>query len=421
MGRPVGPGFGSDDLAAQTGGAARWVAPPVRPAPAASPLWPRVLALLLLGGLSAAALWLHEARGAAASFSLITGALLGIVFQRSRFCFHCILRDLFDGTDARPLVAILTALAVGSAGYAVIFSAWLADPAIGRLPPDAHIGPVSWALVLAGLAFGLGMALSGSCISGHLYRLGEGSLRAPFALVGTIAGFGLGFMTWDRLYLLTIADAPVAWLPRGLGYAGALALQLAVLAALSLALLPRMRPRPPLPGGAPTLAGLADALLRERWHPAAGGAAVGVIAIAAYFRTEPLGVTAQLGSIARTAGDALGLLPGRLLGLDGFAGCATAVVHAVTDNGLLVLALVAGSLAAALAGGHFRPVREPPQRYATALLGGIAMGWGAMTALGCTIGTLLSGIMAFALSGWVFALAVGAGVWAGLAAGRRFG
>jgi hypothetical protein len=42
------------------------------------------------------------------------------------------------------------------------------------------------------------------------------------------------------------------------------------------------------------------------------------------------------------------------------------------------------------------------------------MGWGSMLALGCTVGTLLSGISAFALSGWVFGAAVIGGVWLGL-------
>lgn len=41
------------------------------------------------------------------------------------------------------------------------------------------------------------------------------------------------------------------------------------------------------------------------------------------------------------------------------------------------------------------------------------MGWGALVALGCTVGTLLSGIMAAAGSGWVFALACGGGLWVG--------
>jgi len=37
-----------------------------------------------------------------------------------------------------------------------------------------------------------------------------------------------------------------------------------------------------------------------------------------------------------------------------------------------------------------------------------------VTGLGCTVGTLLSGGMAGALSGWVFGLSVFFAVWAGL-------
>ncbi|KAF1070766.1 MAG: hypothetical protein GAK39_01770 [Variovorax sp.] len=37
-----------------------------------------------------------------------------------------------------------------------------------------------------------------------------------------------------------------------------------------------------------------------------------------------------------------------------------------------------------------------------------------MTGLGCTVGNLLSGTMAGALSGWVFGAAVLLAVWAGL-------
>ncbi|WP_311220865.1 MULTISPECIES: rhodanese-like domain-containing protein [unclassified Acidovorax] len=48
-------------------------------------------------------------------------------------------------------------------------------------------------------------------------------------------------------------------------------------------------------------------------------------------------------------------------------------------------------------------------------VGGVVLGWGAMTGLGCTIGTMLSGGMVGALSGWVFGASmfapVGAGLW----------
>lgn len=36
------------------------------------------------------------------------------------------------------------------------------------------------------------------------------------------------------------------------------------------------------------------------------------------------------------------------------------------------------------------------------LIGGILLGWGVMLGLGCTVGVLLSGTMAAALSGWIF-------------------
>ena len=73
-----------------------------------------------------------------------------------------------------------------------------------------------------------------------------------------------------------------------------------------------------------------------------------------------------------------------------------------------------GAFAAALASGQFRPAWPRPAQVARGLGGGLLLGWGAMTGLGCTVGNLLSGTMAGALSGWVFGAAVLLAVWAGL-------
>ncbi len=367
-------------------------------------------------GLVAAAFWLHDApgRGPAHSLSLLIGAALGVVFERGRFCFFCILRDFIEHRNSAGLFALLTALAVGGVGYALVFGVFLPNAFAGRLPPNAHIGPVSPATALAGLAFGLGMALSGACISGHLYRLGEGYSRAPLALVGALIGFGIGFLTWEGLYISLIAGAPVAWLPATLGYGGALAVHLTILTILAIILLRRLPELPAQPGGRITASRIRDALLTRRWNPLVTGALVGAIGVIAYLRVEPLGVTSQLGSFSRTLLRSANLLDGRLPGLDAFAGCATVVTDTITDNGLLVIGLVLGSLAAALLAQQFQPSRLTLKNGTTALLGGILMGWGAMTALGCTVGTLLSGISAFALSGWVFGAAVFAGVWLGI-------
>lgn len=346
------------------------------------------------------------------SLSVLLGAAFGIVLQRSRFCFYCIARDFIDRRETAGMFAVLIALGVGTLGYHAVFGAFLPVPSPERLPPGAHIGPVSLALVAGAFVFGVGMRVSGSCISAHFYRLGEGALASPFALAGAALGFVLGFATWNTLYLALIQEAPVVWLPQQLGYGGTVLLQGAVLMALAWTVMRR--------GGAQaSSAGQParpwQAVLQDRWPPAAGGLLVGFIGVIAYLRIAPLGVTAELGSVARTAAAGTGWLPARLEGLDTFAGCATVVKDALlSNNGAFVLALVGGAWAAALAAGAFKP-RLPSRRdIARNFAGGVLMGWGAMTALGCTVGTLLSGVMAGALSGWVFGAACFAGIWAGL-------
>lgn len=376
------------------------------------------IAALVAAGLATAAWRLSgETGGTRLALSLVFGALFGLVLQRSRFCFSCQWRDFLVLGDPRGMLGILAALAAGIAGYAVVLGAWMPDPSGTRLAPDAHIGPVGPVLVLAGLAFGTGMALSGSCISAHLYRLGEGSPTAPFALVGTALGFVLGFLTWNPLYLASISDAPVLWLPRHLGYAGTLALSLALLAALAWPLLRRLPTPEPAARSDPL-----HAVFVARWPVWIGGLAVGAIGTLSYLRVGPLGVTAEIGGRARQAAGSFGLLPERLEGLDTFRGCATAVRDALlTPNGLFVGGLVLASFAAALVAGQFRPALPTSGQVVRGLTGGLLLGWGAMTGLGCSVGTLLSGIMAGAVSGWVFGVAMFAGAAGTLWVGRRMG
>lgn len=349
----------------------------------------------------------RDALGRSLPVSFVLGAGFGLVLQRSRFCFWCIARDWFADRDPRGLLGIIAALAVGAIGYAAVFGAWLPDPFAGRLPPDAHIGPVSLTLALGAFVFGIGMALSGSCISAHLYRLGEGAFGSVVALLGALAGFVLGFLSWNTLYLLDIHRARVIWLPAWLGHSGALAATLAVLGATALWLSrqPGAEAQDP-PDPRPALA--------RRWPAVVGGIIVGWIAVLAYFRVGPLGVTAELGSVARTSAMAAGLLPTVLHGLDGFAGCATIVKEAVLSrNGVFVIGMVLGSTVAATLAGDWKPAWPGLRAVPRLLLGGVLLGWGAMVALGCTVGVLLSGIMAGALSGWIFLLACLAGAWVG--------
>lgn len=338
----------------------------------------------------------------ALSLSLLGGALFGLLLQRSRFCFFCVTRDFIEQRKPDGLLGIIAALAVGTLGYHLVFGAFVPDPTLGRLPPDAHVGPLSWVLALAATLFGVGMAISGSCISAHLYRLGEGAFASLFAVFGALLGFVLGFLCWNPLYLLSIQQAPVVWLPAWQGYGLSFLLQMTLLGGLACWLLLHVQPSSEQ---RPLSRNLLQLLIGQRWPTWVGGVLIGFLATLSYLRVAPLGVTAELGSLARTAADGLGWLPGRLLGLDGFAGCATVIKEALlSNNGLFILGLVAASWASALLAGDFKPKRPKARELLRNLLGGVLLGLGSMLALGCTVGTLLSGIMAGAASGWLFGL-----------------
>jgi uncharacterized membrane protein YedE/YeeE len=347
--------------------------------------------------------------GGRASFSLLIGLALGIVFERGRFCFFCIFRDSIESRKNNGFLSVITALAVGAIGYAIVFGMYLPDTSGEYLPPGAHIGPTSWVLAIAALAFGFGMALSGACISGHLYRIGQGSLRAIPALIGALIGFGLGFITWNTLYLRAIQEAPTLWLPHYIGYAGSLAVTLAVLGVIAFFLLKSNTESAP-----EKTSGLA--LLRSKFSPATTGALVGIIGTIAYMRIEPLGVTRQLSSLSRKAFENQSLLPETINGLDTLAGCVGLVTETISNNGWLIIGFVLASFAGALSANRFKFEIPTVRNSSTALVGGVLMGWGSMTALGCTIGVLLSSTQAFAVSGWVFFLFAFLGVYLGIKA-----
>lgn len=349
--------------------------------------------------------------------SLLLGAALGFTFERGRFCFFCLYRDAFEQRQTRPLLSVVTALAVGAIGYALMFGLYLPNPKGEGLPPYAHIAPVSVPLVVGALAFGIGMVLSGACISGHLYRIGQGYLRAVPALLGALVGFGLGFFTWNTLYLEQVSESPVWWLPRWLGYSGSLLVTLVVLAVAAWLLVRWDRSSHSASDSGTarvkSVADLRDLLFVRRWSPVSTGAIVGAIGIAAYLRTTPLGVTSQLSTISRSYLDARGALPEVLHGIDMMRGCVAIVTSTITNNGWLVIGFVAAALAAAVSGGRFVVQKPTIGNSVTALLGGVLLGWGSLTALGCTVGVLLSGTQAFALSGVVFLIVVTFAVWLG--------
>jgi uncharacterized membrane protein YedE/YeeE len=377
-----------------------------------------IASAVILAGLLGLAYFLSTKEGAStAPVSLLIGLSLGIVLERGRFCFYCIFRDGIEDKNTTGLLSVFAAIAAGALGYAIVFGQFLPNTSTDRLPPLAHIGPSSIPLALGAFLFGLGMTLSGACISGHLYRIGQGYLRAIPALIGTIIGFGIAFLLWNPIYLNFISGSPTIWLPHNFGYAGSLLLTLVIVTLLSAFAIKKGINSEPISGARSekiTFRAIHQKLIVDRWNPLVTGGVVGLIGTIAYLRVEPLGVTRQISTTTRNLTLDNGIGPETLNGLDKMAGCIALVSDVITNNGWLLIGLVGASLAAAIAGNRFKLSAITPVNATTALVGGILLGFGSMISLGCTIGVLLSGTQAFALSGWIFFGAVFLGVWTGI-------
>ena len=357
------------------------------------------------------------------------GLGLGLILQRGRLCFAGAFRDLYLMRNGTMMRAIIVGLAIMVPVFALIEARAVPEPSFGAVAAGAHVVPLGLNVAVGGLLFGVGMVVAGGCVSGTLYRIGEGYVASWASLFGILLGLSLAAHTWNWWYAFTIQSAPMGWLPTTLGYGGAIAVTLLALATAFVASLwweTRGASAPPfaMPTGRkaadPVTFGqhidaIRTSVFVKGWAPLVAVTALAVLNIAAFLVDTPLGVTGELAAWAERAAGAIGLAAGPLLGADTLAGCnlavgSTGVINATT---LLDVGLVFGALVAALAAREFK-VRLPRQkrRYVQSFAGGSLMGYGAGIGIGCTIGAFFSAIPSLALSGWLFGLAllVGAGI-----------
>ena len=388
------------------------------------------LLLAVAVGVALAVLVLAQRVEARLALYWTLGLGAGLVLQRGRLCFAGAFRDLFLMRNGTMMRAILVGLAIMAPVFALIQARAVPEPSFGAVAVGAHVVPLGLNLAVGGLLFGIGMVVAGGCVSGTLYRIGEGYLASWASLFGILLGLSLAAHTWNAWYTWTIQSAPMGWLPTTLGYGGAVVLTWLALGAAFVASLwwetrgnagpppfiaPAARRAPPPVALGDHLKAIRSGLLSKGWPPLAAVVALAGLNVAAYLVDTPLGVTGELAAWADRAASLVGLAAPALLGADALAGCNLAigsggVINATT---LLDAGLVFGALVAALAAREFK-VRVPRQkrRYLQSFAGGSLMGYGAGIGVGCTIGAFFSAIPSLGLSGWVFGLAllVGAGI-----------
>lgn len=381
-----------------------------RAAGAAVQSWPLALGLgafvlvtvhLAQGGWRPAALW-------------AVGLLLGLTLYHASFGFASGYRRMIVARDMRGVQAQLLLLALTTLLFAPLLAAGLAF--------GSNIGgawaPLGVPVAAGAFMFGVGMQLAGGCGSGTLYTAGGGSLRMGLVLGAACAGSFWGSLHlgwWRRLPAIdgvVLADV--------FGAPFALALQLAFIAALALLLQRLARPMPATPAAPDGV----DRLLSGPWPPVVGALLLALgNAATLLVDGHPWSITWGFTVWGAKAAMALGWEPAAsTFWRDGAAW--QSLQRSVLDDttSMMDLAIMLGALCAAALAGRFAPrVRVPWPSLAAALLGGLAIGYGARIAYGCNIGAFLAGVASGSLHGWLWIAAALPGTWLGIGLRRRFG
>ena len=157
--------------------------------------------LLLVGGLTLALTYDRFDYPVRGGF-LLFGLVIGIVMQRSRFCFVKAFREPFLTGDGEMTKAVILAVVISVFGFAILKWTDLRDW-------DTSVSAAFWfGSFVGGTIFGVGMSISGGCATGCLWRAGEGQVKlwvavAAFALSGAL------FREWlnDSGWLMKLGDS----------------------------------------------------------------------------------------------------------------------------------------------------------------------------------------------------------------------
>ena len=337
--------------------------------------------------------------------------VFGAVANRSNFCTMGALSDIVNMGHWGRMRMWLLAIAVATLGTGVLSLTEQVDlsKSIAQRPTLAWLS-----LLVGGMSFGVGMTLGGGCANKNLVRLGGGSVRSLVVLVFVaIASYmtlkGL-FGEWRASLLdpLQIDLAGRGWHDQSL--------------ATALARLTGITPKAALVG---TLAVVVSVLLifvfkdkrfRSNLVQAAGAAVLGALVVAGWYISGHLG----FGENPATLEDTYFGTNSRTLESLSFVGPLAYGLELLllwTDKSLhfsfgiaSALGVVLGSAAYAWRAGTFRwEGFASLTDLRNQLVGAVLMGFGGVTALGCTIGQGMTGVSTLAIGSFIATAGIIAG------------
>lgn len=337
--------------------------------------------------------------------------VFGFVGAKANFCTMGALSDVVNMGHWGRMRMWLLAIAVAIAGAtALSFAGWV------DLSASVTQRPVlPWlSLVVGGLAFGVGMTLAGGCANKNLIRAGGGSVRsmvvltfAAIAAYMTLKGlFGHWRATWLDPVNINLGErgwpdqslATVLVRVAGIEHKSALVGVACIAAAALLSFV------------------FKDGRFRANRLQVAAGAILGALVVAGWYISGHLGhgenpetlETVYFATNTRTI-ESLSFIAPLAYNLELLMRWTDASLH-VTFGIASVIGVVAGSAAHALTGRTFRwEGFASLHDLRNQLSGAVLMGFGGVTALGCTIGQGISGLSTLAIGSFIATGAIVAG------------
>ena len=330
---------------------------------------------------------------------LVLGILFGAVANRTNFCTMGAVSDVVNMGSWGRMRMWLLAIAVAILGTAALQLAGLVD--IGR---SFYVRPnFTWlSYIVGGLLFGVGMTLGSGCGSKTLVRVGAGNLKSlvVFVFLGIAAYMTLKglFAIWRTAWIDPVAVdlGRRADVPTMLAAWTGISPRTAVLVA-SLGI-----------GGGLLAFVFKDREFRRSFDHILGGLGIGLVIVGGWYVTGHIGFAENpetledtfFGTNSRTI---------ESLSFTAPVGYSLELLMLWSDKSLTVtfgiaaaVGIILGSAAYALASRTFRwEGFAGAEDTGMHVLGGILMGFGGVTALGCTIGQGLSGLSTLALGSFL--------------------
>lgn len=331
--------------------------------------------------------------------------IFGAIAQRTHFCTMGAVSDWVNFGDRQRMRQWALAVGVAMLGFGVLAYT-------GRIDPSKTLyagSRVLWlSALVGGFLFGFGMVLASGCGSKTLVRIGGGSLKSVVVfLVMGIAAFatlkGITAVARVATVDLVALNAP-AYSSLSVAFSGIFGIKLGQAQMLGASLV----------GGALVVWALISAEFRRNGDHLLAGLGIGGVITAMWWTSGSLGYiaehpeTLQEAFLATNSGraEALSFVAPVAYTLDWlmfFSDKTKVIGLAITS----VLGVIAGSALVALLTNTFRwEGFANTEDVANHLVGGVLMGVGGVTAMGCTIGQGLSGISTLSLMSFLALIAI---------------